>query len=90
MKHYHRITLTNEERAELTSLVGKGKGVARRITHARILLLADEKQAGGAWKDAEIAKALGVHVRTVERTRCLGIYSLQVSRDGDQGRGWPL
>jgi hypothetical protein len=31
--------------------------------------MADENQAGVAWKDADIAKALGVHVRTVERTR---------------------
>jgi transposase len=65
----YKVTLTSEERAELNALVRKGKGVARRLTRARILLLADEKQAGGAWKDAAIAKALGVHGRTVERTR---------------------
>jgi hypothetical protein len=65
----YKVTLTKEERAELTALVSKGKGVARRQRRARILLLADENQAEGAWKDADIAKALGAHVRTVERTR---------------------
>lgn len=63
------VTLTDEERAELTALVSKGKGVARRITRSRILLLADENRAEGGWKDADIARALGVHQRTVERVR---------------------
>jgi transposase len=31
--------------------------------------MADEEQAGGGWKDADIAKALGAHQRTVERIR---------------------
>ena len=29
--------------------------------------MADEAQVGGGFKDAEIAKALGAHARTVER-----------------------
>ena len=65
----YRVTLTSEERAELTALVNKGKGVVRRITRSRILLLADENHAEGSWKDADIARALGVHQRTVERVR---------------------
>jgi transposase len=65
----YKVTLTKEERQELSALVRKGKGEARRLTRARILLLADENQNGEAWKDAEIAKALGVHVSTVERIR---------------------
>ena len=65
----YRIKLTDEEQEELTALVNKGKGVARRITRARILLLADENRSDGGLKDADIVKALGVHQRTVERTR---------------------
>jgi transposase len=65
----YKVTLTNEEREELTTLVNKGKSAARRLTRARILLMGDENQAGGAWKDTDIAQALGVHERTVERTR---------------------
>ncbi len=34
-----------------------------------MLLLADENQPGGGWKDADIAQALSAHTRTVERTR---------------------
>ena len=65
----YKVTLTNEERAELTALVTKGTGNVRRIRRAQMLLLADESQPDGAWKDADIAKALNAHTRTVERTR---------------------
>ena len=65
----YRVSLTKEEREELTALVNKGKGQASRLRRARILLMADEAQEGGGWKDADIAKALGAYVRTAERTR---------------------
>ena len=65
----YKVTLTSEERGELTALVSRGKGNARRLRRARILLLADESQPEGAWKDADIAKALSAHARTVGRTR---------------------
>lgn len=65
----YKVTLTDEERQQLNALVRKGKGEARRLTRARILLMADENQSDVAWKDADIAKALGVHVSTVERIR---------------------
>ena len=65
----YKVRLTKEEREELTALVNKGKGQARRLRRARILLMADEVQENGGWKDADIAKALGAHVRTVERVR---------------------
>jgi len=65
----YKVTLTNEERTKLTAIVSKGKGNARLIRRAQILLLADENQLDRGWKDADIAKALSAHVRTVERTR---------------------
>ncbi len=64
----YRVTLTSEEREELNALVNRGTGSGRRLRRARILLMANESQDGG-WKDADIAKALGAHQRTVERTR---------------------
>jgi transposase len=67
-KMYH-VTLTDAEREQLTAIVSKGKGTARRMTRSRILLLADESRSDGGWKDAAIAQALGVHQRTVERIR---------------------
>jgi transposase len=65
----YKVALRLEERDELDALVNKGQGAAGRLSRARILLMADEQQAGGGWKDADIAKALGVHQRTVERIR---------------------
>ena len=65
----YKVTLEKEERDALTALVNKGKGKARRIKRAHILLMADEAQENGGWKDADIAPALSTSVRTVERTR---------------------
>lgn len=65
----YRVTLEETEREKLTAMVTKGQGHARDLYRARILLLADENREGGAWKDAEIAAALGIGTRTVERTR---------------------
>ena len=42
MKEKHRVTLIEEKRVTLKRLVSIGKTAARKITHARILLLADE------------------------------------------------
>jgi hypothetical protein len=64
----YRVTLDADERALLERLVAVGKGAARRLTHARILLLADTA-AGRERSDADIVAALGASVRTVERVR---------------------
>ena len=69
MAKKYRIHLTGEEQEELKGLVSKGKAAAYRQTHARILLLSDENQAGGAMRDADIAQALKVGAATVERVR---------------------
>ncbi len=68
MKIY-RLKLTDTERAELERLVSKGKAAARTLTHARILLKADEGVAGPRWTDDAIAEALDVNRSTVERVR---------------------
>jgi Homeodomain-like domain len=64
----YRVTLDIDERATLERSVAVGKGAARRLTHARILLLADTA-AGQERSDADIVDALGASVRTVERVR---------------------
>jgi transposase len=64
----YRIALTVEERTGLEQLVSAGKAAARKLTHARILLLADERH-GQACSDAEIVSALGISLRTIERLR---------------------
>jgi hypothetical protein len=64
----YRVILTAEERAALEQLVSKGKAAARKLTHARVLLLADDSQ-GGECPDEEIVALLGTSLRTVARVR---------------------
>src|SRR5205807_1703239 len=52
----------------LEQLVAAGKGAARRLTHARILLSADTV-AGGGQTDDEIVAGLDVGICTVGRVR---------------------
>jgi transposase len=68
MKRYV-VELTTEEQDELMQLASKGKAAVRKITHARILLKADESQNGPAWTDIQISDALGVHINTVHDIR---------------------
>ena len=60
----YRVCLADEERATLESLVRKGKAAARKLVHARILLLADHRH-----EDQDIADALQISVRTISRVR---------------------
>ena len=64
----YRVTLTTEERAELEQLVSSGPAAARKLTHARILLLADDA-LGDERPDEQIVAALGTSVCTVARVR---------------------
>jgi transposase len=63
-----RVALEIEERAALEELVSKGKAASRKLTHARILLLADAFHGGGH-TDEDIITALGSSPRTVARVR---------------------
>ena len=67
------VRLEASERESLQRLVSVGKGAARKLTHARILLQADQSAEGPAWTDVRIAEGLGVSTRTVEeiRRRCV-------------------
>jgi hypothetical protein len=64
----YRVTLTQDERAELEQLVSSGKAAARKLTHARILLLADDSRSE-EHADEQIVAALGTSLRTVSRVR---------------------
>ena len=58
--------LTNEERVNLISLVSKGKGSAKKLTHARILLAIDGANDEQR-TDLSVAESLHVSERTVRR-----------------------
>lgn len=64
MAKKYLVDLTVEERDTLRQLLRRGSARVRRLTRARILLLADEDRT-----DEEIAHALQVGRSTVERTR---------------------
>jgi transposase len=65
----YRVTLTTEERTQLEQAVSTGQAAARRLIHARILLLADTSSQGRSHADEDIVAALGISLRTVERVR---------------------
>lgn len=65
----YRVKLTEDERGSLSQMLSKGKLSARKMTHARILIHADEASAKRAFKDPDIAKAVQVSRLTVERVR---------------------
>jgi transposase len=69
MPKYHHVTLSPTQRQQLLSLISSGMESARTLSHARILLHADDAQPDGAWLDQEIAQALHVGLATVERVR---------------------
>lgn len=60
----YRVTLSASERAQLVTMMLGGKGAARRLKRAQILLAAD-----GGSRDDEIARTVAVGTSTVDRTK---------------------
>ena len=67
-KHYV-VTLTTADRDCLKRLLAAGTESARKLTHARILLKADQGPEGPGWADQAIADAVEVSQPTVSRVR---------------------
>ncbi len=63
-KKKYIIDLSADEREQLSQLVRRGKHSSRKVTRARILLLAADGST-----DEQIVAALGCGINTVERTR---------------------
>jgi hypothetical protein len=63
------VRLGGEERQRLETLIRKGKGPARRVLKARILLKADISEAGPGWSDNKIIAALDTSASMVYRVR---------------------
>jgi hypothetical protein len=68
MKKYI-VRLDAEERERLKRLVGMGKAAAYKIRHANILLAVDESKHGPKLTDKQVARTLGVAVRSIEHLR---------------------
>jgi hypothetical protein len=70
-KRNNPVILTGEDRGTLEGLIARGHAPARQLTHARILLKADEATdaSSESWPDVKIADALQVSRSTVARVR---------------------
>jgi hypothetical protein len=70
-KRNNPVILTGEDRGALEGLIARGHAPARRLTHARILLKADEATDAPSepWPDVKIAEALQISRSTVARVR---------------------
>jgi hypothetical protein len=65
------VQLSAETRKRLESITRNGSAAAKKILHARVLLMSDQHHASGRYHDHQIAAALGVHLNTVARIRKL-------------------
>jgi transposase len=69
MSPRYRVTLTTDERQHLDKLSKNGKTHAKRVIHARALLLCDAGENGPAWKVGDVGEALGITSRTIEHLK---------------------
>jgi len=65
----YKVKLTPSQRKRLLEMVHNGRGKAKTLTHARILLQADSSQEGPSLRAKAIAVNLNIHERTVHRVR---------------------
>lgn len=66
----YKVTLTKNERGELEQFSRKGKTAASKFIHARALLLCDAgEHQTKPWKVLDVANALGVSARTIEKLK---------------------
>jgi Homeodomain-like domain len=69
MKKKYPVILSEAEREYLKNLIAAGTAPARKLTHARILLKADQSPEGPGWVDEKVAEALETSQPTVSRVR---------------------
>ena len=69
MKKKYPVILSGAQREHLKSLIAAGTAPARKLTHARILLKADQSPEGPGWVDEQVADAVEVSQPTVARVR---------------------
>jgi Homeodomain-like domain len=69
MKKKYPVILSDTQRDDLKRLIASGTAPARKLTHARILLKADEGAEGAGWVDEKVAEAVETSQPTVARIR---------------------
>jgi hypothetical protein len=63
------VRLTAEQRERFEDICANGHAPAKKIAHARLLLLSDHDRPDGPWSRTQIAEALGLHPNTVDKIR---------------------
>jgi len=61
------VSLSGDDCGRLEGLIAHGHAPALHLTHARVLLKADEREDAPAWSDTKIAEALEISRSTVFR-----------------------
>jgi hypothetical protein len=69
MKKKYPVILSDTQRDDLKRLIASGTAPARKLTHALILLKADEGAEGAGWVDEKVAEAVETSQPTVARIR---------------------
>jgi transposase len=67
--HKHEVRLTAEQRQVFLQITRTGATSAKKIAHARVLLLSDRGHRDGQRTDTYIAEVLSLHLNTVKRIR---------------------
>jgi hypothetical protein len=63
------VDLNSQTRQHLEQIVRNGSWPAKKIMHARVLLLSDEHHPAGRYHDHQIAQILGLHINTIAKIR---------------------
>lgn len=87
MKKY-KVTLTEEERWELTTIVQKGKHRSQKVLNALILINCDEGEfQKNRSKNESIADILQISLRKIDRVKkCFVEEGLEVALNGTKGQ----
>lgn len=95
MRKLSIVRLSEVERASLHTLIGQGVAPASKLAHARILLKANQGEAGPGWTDGAIVAALEVNPSTVARVRQEYVragwgphWTVSLPRTGSTGTNW--
>lgn len=71
MSHHDKyvVNLSESERERLKDIIRNDQAPAKKILHARILLLADQNHQEGGWTDQRIGETLELHPYSMARIR---------------------
>ena len=87
MKKY-KVTLTKEERQELTSIIQKGKHRSQKVLNSLILVNCDEgKHQQNRSKNKEVSSVLQISMRKIDRVKkCFVEQGLEIALNGTKGQ----